>query len=53
LRAKAGLAATEHGKLLHQQRSRHDSIDAELSLKAQVDTLKARIKDREAEASAL
>jgi chromosome segregation ATPase len=53
LRAKVGLVAAENDKLLRQQRSQHDSIDAELSFKAQIDTLRARLKDREGETSAL
>lgn len=54
LKVKLNTIAIENEKMLRsRERSQHETIDAELSLKAQNDTLRARIKEREGETNGL
>lgn len=54
LKVKLNTMSIENEKMLrHHERSQHDTIDAELSLKAQNDTLRTRIRDRETEVNSL
>jgi antitoxin component of MazEF toxin-antitoxin module len=54
LKVKLDTIAVENEKMLRQYaRSQHNTIDAELSLKVQNDTLRARIKERKGETNSL